>query len=89
MRLADFDLHILPKCGSKIRHEFVEQKDLWLPQDGAADGEPLAPPARWLAGTTVQKVLHLKHARGFCHLFRCLGLRRRGDGQPEGHVSCA
>ena len=78
------DPHVGPQGGIKVGQGFVEQEDLRLAHDGAADGNPLALAARQGAGLLAQPLVRYRYVIASLLIFLaadCLGrLTGRGHG---------
>ena len=68
MQLGDFDPHLNAQRGVEVRQRLVEQEDLRVAHDGAADGDALALAAGKLAGLAIEQRLELQDRRRGEHL---------------------
>ena len=66
--LASLDAHLDAQGGVEIGERFVEQEDLRLAHDGAADGDALALAAGKLGRLALEQVLDLQDAGGVADL---------------------
>ena len=78
MQLGELDAHLNAQRGVEIGQRLVEQEDLRLAHDGAADGDALALAAGELAGLALEQRLELQDLRGGEHL----GAGARLSGTP-------
>ena len=82
----DLDAHVDAQFGVEIGERFVEQEDLGMAHDGAADGDALALAAGELLGPAVEQRLEFEDARRLVDLPGDLGLGHAGEAQREAHV---
>ena len=76
MQPRQLHAHLPAERGVEVGERLVEQEDLGVADDGAADGHALALPARQLPRPAVEVGLELEDARGLRHLALALGARR-------------
>ena len=86
MELGDLDAHLHAQFGVEVGERFVEQEDLRLAHDGAADGDALALAARELLGLALQQRLDAEDFGGALHALLDLGLGRPRRFEAEGEV---
>src|SRR4051812_12921343 len=86
MQLGKLDPHLNAERRIQVGQRFVEQEDLGLPDDGAADGDALALTARKILGPTFQQWPQVQDVRRLGHLAYPLFLGYAGQPQAEGHV---
>ena len=63
MQLGELDAHLHAQRGVEVGQRLVEQEDLGLAHDGAADGDALALAAGKLLGLALQQLVELQDAR--------------------------
>ena len=63
MKLGDLDPHRDAKFGIEVGERLVEEEDLGIAHDGAADGDALALAAGELRGLALQQLLDLERPR--------------------------
>ncbi len=83
---AEFDAHLATEGGVEVREGFVEEEDLGVPDDAAANGDALALAAGELAGSQAQLLGQLQDFGGAADLLLDLGLGQAGDAEGEGDV---
>ena len=86
MQPGDLDAHLRPEAGIEVRERLVEQEDVRLAYDGAADGDALALSARELLRLAAEQFLDLQHAGGFRNLAVDLGLLRAQHLERKAHI---
>ena len=86
MQLGKLDPHLNPERRIQVRQRFVEQEDLGLTNDGAADGDALALTAGKVLGPTLQQGAEVQDVRRLGHFARPLFLGHAGQPQAERHV---
>ena len=83
---CDLDAHLGPEAGVEVRERLVEQEDVGLADDGAADGDALALPARKLLRLAAEQLFDLQHAGGFRDLAVDLGLVCAQHLERKAHI---
>ena len=86
VQLAKLDPHVAAQGGVEVGERFVEQEDLGVAHDGAANGDALALAAGQLAGLQLQLVGQLQDLGRFGDLGLDLGLGQFLHAQREGDV---
>ncbi len=86
MQLGDLHPHLHPQLRIEVGERLVEQKDLRLADDRAADRDPLPLPARELRRAAVEQRLDLQDAGGLADPLRDQRLGRAHGLEPEGEV---
>jgi hypothetical protein len=75
----DLGAHLDAELGVEVRQRLVEQEDLRMPDERAADGDALPLAAREVARLAVEIGVEGEKPGGFVHARRDLGLRRAVD----------
>ena len=87
MQVADLGAHGHAQLGIQVGQRLVEQEQLGLAHDGAADGHALALAARELCGLALQQLVQPQQRGRLLHLAFDLGLGHLAPVlQAEGHV---
>ena len=86
LELGDLDAGGHAQGGVEIGKRLVEQEDLGVAHDGAADGHALALAAGERLGQAVEILLQLQDRCGLPHALVDLGLFQARDAHAEGHV---
>ncbi len=86
VQLGDLDARRHAQRRVEVRERLVEQEDLRVAHDGAADGDALALAARELLRQAPEILRDLQHVGRFAHALVELLLARVGELQGEGHV---
>ena len=86
METRDLDAHLHAQRRVEIGQRLVEEEDLGLAHDRAADGDALALAAGELLGLALEQRLDLQDARRLAHAPGDLVGGRAGHAQAEGHV---
>ena len=86
VQLVDLDAHLHAQFGVEVRQRFVEQEDLGLAHDGAADGDALALAAGELPRLAVEQLADLENLCRLGDALGDLGLGGAHGLEPEGKV---
>ena len=86
MQARELEPHLHAELGVEVGERLVEEEDLGLAHDRAADRDALALAAGELRRLLLQVVLEPQDARGLADLVLDLGLRPPREAQAEGHV---
>ena len=89
VQLLDLHPHLHAKLRVEIGQRLVEEKNLRLADDGAADRDALALAAGELPGSAVEQLVDLQNFGGLRDAPLDLGLRRAQRLQSEGEVLAA
>ena len=82
----DLDAHVHPQLGIEVGQGLVEQEDLRIAHDGAADGDALTLAARELLGIAIKQRVERQDFGGLVHLPGDLVLGHFGKAQRKAHV---
>src|SRR3954454_12925484 len=83
---GELDPHLDAQRRVQVRERLVEEEDLGLADDGAADGDALALAAREVLGLAGEQRPEVQDAGGLVDLGAAFGLRHAGEAQGEAHV---
>jgi hypothetical protein len=83
---AEFDAHLASEGGVEVGERLVEEEDLGVAHDAAADGDTLALAAGKLAGFEGELLGQLQDVGGAADLLLDLCLGQAGDAQGKGDV---
>ncbi len=86
MERGEFEPHAVAQRGVEVRQGLVEQEDVGLADDRAADRDPLALPARQRGGLALEKIVESENARRASHRGVDVGLGTLGEAQRERHI---
>ncbi len=86
MQARQFQAHLHAQGGVEVGQRFVEQKDLWVTHDRAADGHPLTLAAGQLLGLALQQRAEFENARRFADFAFHQLLVHAGQVEGKRHV---
>ena len=92
MELGELEPHLHPELGVEVGERLVEEEDLGVAHERAADRDPLALAAGELRRLAVHQRVELQEGRDLVGLLGDLALRGAGDIEaeadvlPHGHV---
>lgn len=86
MQTLDLGPHLVAQLRVEIRERFVEQEQVRLADDGAADGDPLTLSTRELTRIALQEIADAEHLGGFADPLPDFDLRSPSRAQTEADV---
>ena len=86
VQTRQFDPHLSAQGGVEVGQRFVEQEDLGLTHDGAADGDALALTARQVSRPAFEVGLQLQDAGGLLDFAVAFGSGHACQAQSEPHI---
>ncbi len=86
LNLLDFKAHALPELGVQVAEGLIQQQQLGLRHQGAAQGHPLLLPARKLAGDALGVLAQVHRLQNPFHLLLDDGLIQLFNLQGIGHI---